>query len=126
VIPVPLRRARSQAAAVLLAALVVRTFQLGALGPPGAGPAQPHRPGGPAPLPVDLDGLAAAGPAAGDAPRAELDLEVDVAAHPYRALRVAERREWTLALPADALHVTAGDAPRAGMPAVDDDQLPLA
>jgi molybdate transport system ATP-binding protein len=65
------------------------------------------------------EGPAAGGaPAAGDAPRAEFDLEVDVAAHPYQALRVAERREWTLALPADALHVTAG-APRVGLPAVD-------
>jgi hypothetical protein len=66
-------------------------------------------------------------PAGGDAPPAELDLEVDVAAHPYQALRIAERREWTLALPADALHVTAG-APRPGIPAVDElsVELPVA
>jgi molybdate transport system ATP-binding protein len=47
------------------------------------------------------------------------DLEVDIAAHPYQALRVADRREWTLALPADALHVTASAA-GAGAPAVDE------
>jgi molybdate transport system ATP-binding protein len=67
-------------------------------------------------------------PAAGGSPATgEYDLEVDVAAHPYQALRVAERREWTLALPADALHVTAG-APRPGMPAVDElsVELPVA
>jgi hypothetical protein len=34
------------------------------------------------------------------------DLEVDLAAHPYGALRVAERREWLLSLAPEARHVT--------------------
>jgi hypothetical protein len=34
------------------------------------------------------------------------DLEVDLAAHPYQALRVAERREWLLSLVPEALHLT--------------------
>jgi hypothetical protein len=38
------------------------------------------------------------------------DLEVDVAAHPYGALRVADRREWLLSLAPEALHVTAAGA----------------
>ena len=38
------------------------------------------------------------------------DLEVDVAAHPYQALRVAERREWLLSLTPEALHLTAAHA----------------
>jgi molybdate transport system ATP-binding protein len=50
-----------------------------------------------------LDPLAA--PAVAGAP---YDLEVDIAAHPYRALGVDTHAEWTLALPFEALHVTAG------------------
>jgi molybdate transport system ATP-binding protein len=42
-----------------------------------------------------------------DAPGAAYDLEVDVAAHPYEALRIAERREWMLSLSPEALHLTA-------------------
>jgi ABC-type sulfate/molybdate transport systems ATPase subunit len=58
----------------------------------------------------------AAGPAAaaatgitpnGAAPAA-YDLEIDLAAHPYGALGVAGQPVWTLALPFEALHVTAG------------------
>ena len=74
-----------------------------------------------------LDGAAAARPSpgagAGGAPRADYDLEVDVAAHPYGALGVAGRREWTLALPADALHVTAA-SPGARMAAVESPPAP--
>jgi molybdate transport system ATP-binding protein len=36
------------------------------------------------------------------------DLEIDIAAHPYRALGAGPHGEWTLALPFEALHVTAG------------------
>ena len=50
-----------------------------------------------------LDTLAA--PYSAGAP---YDLEVDIAAHPYRALGVGTHAEWTLALPFEALHVTAG------------------
>jgi molybdate transport system ATP-binding protein len=51
-------------------------------------------------------------PVLGDDGGAPVDLEVDIAAHPYQALRVAERRDWTLALPPEALHVTPpGEAP---------------
>ncbi len=49
------------------------------------------------------------GPPTGGA-GAPYDLEVDVAALPYRELGVADRPDWTLALPFDALHVTAGEA----------------
>jgi molybdate transport system ATP-binding protein len=64
--------------------------------------------------------LAGAGaPMAPGEPADGHDLEVDIAAHPYQALRIADRREWTLALPTDALHVTAG-TPGAGVPAVDE------
>ena len=33
------------------------------------------------------------------------DLEVDLAAHPYQALRFAERREWLLSISPEALHL---------------------
>ena len=46
--------------------------------------------------------------AAPDGAGAPYDLEVDIAAHPYRALGVDTHAEWTLALPFEALHVTAG------------------
>ena len=56
------------------------------------------------------------GPPTGGA-GAPYDLEVDVAALPYRELGVADRPDWTLALPFDALHVTAGEAvPAAPVP----------
>ena len=57
----------------------------------------------PLPVPPGNDADAAAPPPAG-APA--YDLEVDLAAHPYQALRVAERREWLLSLTPDALHLT--------------------
>ncbi len=38
--------------------------------------------------------------------QARYDLEVDIAAHPYRALRVAERREWLLSLVPEGLHLS--------------------
>jgi molybdate transport system ATP-binding protein len=47
------------------------------------------------------------------------DLEVDIAAHPYQALRVSERREWLLSLTPEALHVAPrhdGAAGRSGTP----------
>jgi molybdate transport system ATP-binding protein len=46
--------------------------------------------------------------AAPDGAGAPYDLEVDIAAHPYRALGVDTHAEWTLALPFEALHVTVG------------------
>jgi ABC-type sulfate/molybdate transport systems ATPase subunit len=42
---------------------------------------------------------------------APYDLEVDVAAHPYQALRAAERRQWLLSLTPEALHLTAPEQP---------------
>jgi molybdate transport system ATP-binding protein len=50
------------------------------------------------------------GPSSGDyqesaGAAAAYDLEVDVAAHPYQALHVAERREWLLSLTPEALHL---------------------
>jgi molybdate transport system ATP-binding protein len=60
---------------------------------------------------VRLSGDAAAGDgAAPPTVPAPYDLEIDLASHPYGALGVAARPEWTLALPFDALHVTAGAA----------------
>lgn len=39
-------------------------------------------------------------------PTPKYHLEVDLAAHPYRALRVGERREWLLSLTPETLHLT--------------------
>jgi molybdate transport system ATP-binding protein len=43
----------------------------------------------------------------GEQAGAGYDLEVDIAPHPYQALRVAERREWLLSLAPEGLHLTA-------------------
>jgi hypothetical protein len=59
-------------------------------------------------------GGAGGGRGAQDGPR--YDLEVDIAAHPYRALRVAERREWLLSLVPDGLHLAAPGGTGGAMP----------
>jgi len=59
------------------------------------------------------DGASFPSPLSGRGARGEAphyDLEVDLAAHPYQALHVAERREWLLSLTPEALHLTASHA----------------
>ena len=76
----------------------VHTLYFGLLDPPAA-------PAGPA---TRGDGSVPPAAAPGAAVGAPYDLEVDIAAHPYGALGVATQGQWTLALPFEALHVTAG------------------
>jgi hypothetical protein len=80
-------------------------------GPPG-----PAAPSGPSAGSRDWSREREPGREAGEAPSlpgwapprdAGYDLEVDLAAHPYQALRVAQRREWLLSLTPEALHLAA-------------------